>query len=229
MSGKKRAVLQWCIVILLFAGILLLLWRSGLFGVFSSEEELQAYIARCGPWSRVVFFGIQLVSVVLPPVPNNVVAVVGGVLFGTFQSFLMSWVAVSLGSVGVFLLARMLGRDFARHLAGKKMSEKYLDLIRRKRDTFLLLAFLLPFFPDDMICMLAGLSDIRFRRFLLLCLTARPWGLLVAAALGGSALVIPLWGLVLIGVVGVAFFVVAMKYGDRVEEKLIEKINRIKK
>ena len=109
---------------------------------------------------------------------------------------------------------------------GKKVSEKYLDLIRRKRDTFLLLAFLFPFFPDDILCILAGLTDVSWKRFLVLCLVARPWGLLVASAVGGSALDIPIWGMVALGVAGVAVFVFAMKYGDRVEAYLSEKIKK---
>ena len=99
-------------------------------------------------------------------------------------------------------------------------------MIRRKRDVFLALAFLFPFFPDDILCILAGLTDISFKRFFLLALAARPWGLLVACMVGSATLTIPLWGMALLGVLGLGAFLLAMKYGDRLEETLMERLKR---
>lgn len=226
MSDRKRTIIQWTVTVLVLLVVLLGLFRSGFFKAISSEAALEAYIARWEPWSQLAFFGVQLMSVILAPIPSNITAAVGGVLFGTLQSFLLTWAAVILGSMAVFLLARVLGQRFVQSFVGKKVSDKYMDLIRRKRDTFLLLAFLLPFFPDDIICILAGLTDVSWKRFLVLCLVARPWGLLVASAVGGSALDIPLWGMVILGVIGVAVFVLAMKYGDRVEAFIMNKLKK---
>ena len=226
VSDRKRTLIQWSAAGLVLLAVLFALLRSGFFRAISSEAELEAYIARWEPWSQLAFFGVQLISVILAPMPSNITAAVGGVLFGTLQSFLLTWAAVVVGSMAVFLLARGLGQRFVQNFVGKKVSEKYLDLIRRKRDTFLLLAFLFPFFPDDILCILAGLTDVSWKRFLVLCLVARPWGLLLASAVGGSALDIPIWGMVALGVAGVAVFVFAMKYGDRVEAYLSEKIKK---
>ena len=65
-----------------------------------------------------------------------------------------------------------------------------------------------------------------FRRFLVLVAVARPWGLLVASALGGSALSIPLWGMVLLDLGGLALFLWAMKYGDRFEEAVLRRLKK---
>jgi len=226
LSDRKRTIIQWSVTILVLLLLLVALLRSGFFKAISSEAELEAYIARWEPWSQLAFFGVQLISVILAPIPSNITAAVGGVLFGTVQSFLLTWAAVVIGSMAVFVLARVLGQRFVQNFVGKKISDKYLDLIRRKRDTFLLLAFLFPFFPDDIICILAGLTDVSWKRFLVLCLVARPWGLLVASAVGGSALNIPIWGMVVLGIAGVAVFVLAMKYGDRVEAAIVNKLKK---
>ena len=86
--------------------------------------------------------------------------------------------------------------------------------------------FLFPFFPDDLICILAGLTDIPLHRFFLIVLLTRPWGLLVACALGGSVLTIPVWAMLLLGAAGVAVFAVCLKYGDRWEAALLERFKR---
>ena len=109
-----------------------------------------------------------------------------------------------------------------------RLSEKYQTVIRSKTGIFLTLAFLFPYFPDDMLCILAGLTDISLRRFALIVLLTRPWGLLVACALGGSSLSIPLWALALLGAVGLTVFVLGMKYGDRAQQWVLRRLERYK-
>uniref|UniRef100_UPI0025E5E9DF TVP38/TMEM64 family protein n=1 Tax=uncultured Dialister sp. TaxID=278064 RepID=UPI0025E5E9DF len=104
----------------------------------------------------------------------------------------------------VFWLARVLGQRFVERLVNQRVADKYLEVIRRKRDIFLILVFLFPFFPDDLICILAGLTDIPLHRFFLIVLLTRPWGLLVACALGGSVLTIPVWAMLLLGAFSIA-------------------------
>lgn len=220
----KRTWARWlglAIVLLLAAGLVWLLWRTGFFSSLSSVEALQAYIQRFAPNTHLLYFGIQLASVVLAPIPSNLTAAAGAVLFGLWPAFFLTVAAVQVGSVLVFWLARVYGRSFADRFVTKKVSEQYLDLIRRKRDVFLAMAFLFPFFPDDLLCILAGLTDISFLRFFVLALLTRPWGLLVACAVGSSTLSIPLWGMVLLGAAGLAIFLLMLKYGDKLEAALL--------
>lgn len=168
------------------------LWATGFFTAIRTPQGIQSYIQRSTPYSHLVFFLIQLSSVILAPIPSNITAAAGGAVFGVLPAFLLSTAAVVLGSVLVFRLSRLLGQPFARNFVESKDWEKYGEAIRRKRNNFLFLAFLLPFFPDDLLCIMAGLTDIPFRRFFFLVALARPWGLLVACAAGGSVFHIPL-------------------------------------
>ena len=212
------------LLLLALGGILL--WRTGFFRAAASLDGLQAYIQAFSPYSHLVFFLLLLFSVVIAPIPSNITALAGALLFGALPAFLLTWGAVVLGSVIVFLLARVLGHKFVHQFVSEKVSGKYLDVIQRKRDVFLFLAFLFPFFPDDLLCILAGLTDLSLKRFLILCLVARPWGLLVACGVGGSALSIPPWAMVLMGLIGLAVFLVAMRYGDKVEQAILQRMNK---
>lgn len=223
---RKKWPVILILVLLLLAGGGYLLWRSGLFAAFTSLEAMQDYIARFAPYSHLVFFLIQLLSVILAPIPSNVTALAGGVLFGTWPAFLLTWGAVVLGSVTVFAVARRLGRNFVERVVSRSSISRYLEVIQRKQDTFLILAFLFPFFPDDVLCILAGLTTMPFRRFLLIALLTRPWGLLAASALGGSTLSLPLWAMALLAAAGIGVFLVCMKYGDKWEEALLERFRK---
>lgn len=158
---------------------------------------------------------------VLAPIPSNITAAAGGLLFGTLPSFLLTCSAVLLGSLLVFLLARALGHRFVDRMVNRTLSEKYLGLIHSRTTVFLTLAFLFPYFPDDMLCILAGLTTISLTRFAVIMVLTRPWGLLFASALGGASFHIPLGGLVAAGVAGVLLFLLGMKYGDRLEQAVL--------
>ena len=224
MENKTLKILLWALTIAILGGSLWALYATGFFEAAGSQERLGAYIARCAPWSHLVYFAIQLASVVVAPIPSNITAAAGAYLFGLWPAFLLTWGAVVLGSAIVFTLARALGQRVVGQLVRERLSEKYLDLIRRKRDVFLALAFLFPFFPDDILCILAGLTDISFKRFFLLVVLGRPWGLLVACAVGSATLAIPWWGMALLGAAGLAVFLLAMRYGDRLEEAVLRRL-----
>lgn len=226
MNERLKNFILWAAAVLLLGGCVLGLYFSGFFEAASSAEGIKAYIERSAPWSHLAFFFLQFVSTVVAPIPSNITALAGGLLFGAIPAFLLTFAAVVLGSFLVFSLARALGQERVSRFVGRKLSTRYLDIIRRKRDTFLLLAFLFPFFPDDILCILAGLTEISRKRFILLCLLARPWGLVVSCAVGGSALELPLWGMVILGAAGVAVFVLAMIYGDKIEEKLVARFRK---
>ncbi len=226
MGNKRLKIFLWVLTIAILGGTVWALYATGFFEAAGSQEKLGEYIARCAPWSHLAYFGIQLASVVVAPIPSNITAAAGAYLFGLWPSFLLTWGAVALGSAVVFALARALGQNFAAQFVGEKLSEKYLDVIRRKRDVFLALAFLFPFFPDDILCILAGLTDIPFKRFFVLVVVCRPWGLLVSCLVGSATVAIPLWGMALLGVAGLAVFLLAMKYGDRLEQAVMERLKK---
>ena len=225
MKQKKKWAVLALTVLLLGAGGLFL-YRSGFFAACTSIPALRAYIDRSAPYSHLTFFVVQLLSVVLAPIPSNLTAAGGGLLFGTWPAFFLTYGAVMAGSLLVFWLARTLGRDFVDRVVSRKLAEKYQKVIREKTTVFLALAFLLPYFPDDMLCILAGLTPITFGRFALLALFTRPWGLLFASALGGASLSIPLWAMVLIGLAGVMIFVLGMLYGDRLERAVLKRLGK---
>ena len=226
MERRPVKLLLWLLTLAILGGSVWALYATGFFEAAGSQEKLGEYIARCAPWSHLAYFGIQLVSVVVAPIPSNLTAAAGAYLFGLWPAFLLTWGAVTLGSAIVFALARALGQQFAGQFVSEKLSGKYLDVIRRKRDVFLALAFLFPFFPDDILCILAGLTDISFKRFFLLAAIFRPWGLLAACMVGSATVSIPWWGMALLGVLGLAVFLLAMKYGDRLEDAVLKRLER---
>ena len=229
MEGKKRArriALAVLVVLALAAGVFAL-YRNGWFERIGSVEELRALIDRAGAFAGIVFFLLQMLTVIIAPIPSNVTMMAGALALGFWQAMLLGIAAIWAGSMLMFLLARRLGHRAVQRWMDHGIMEKYLPVIEEKQDMFLFLTLLFPFFPDDMLCILAGLTSMPTARFAGIMLLARPWGLIFAALLGSGELSLPAWGwAVMLGVLAV-IFVLAMKYSRQIEERLFDLVSRL--
>lgn len=144
---KHRQWIYAALAILLLGFGALFLWHTGFFAALSSSASMEDYISRFSPYGQCFFFLIQFLSVILAPIPSNITALAGSVLFGLWQSFSLTYAAVILGSFLIFYLARALGRPFADRLVGRKVSEKYLDMIRAKQDILFIFGLSSSLFP----------------------------------------------------------------------------------
>jgi uncharacterized membrane protein YdjX (TVP38/TMEM64 family) len=190
--------------------------------LFHSVEDLREFILSFGIWSPVVFFLLQVLQVVLAPIPGGAVVVAGGYIFGTITGLLLCLGGALVGSVIVFLLGRHWGRPLVIKLVGQKLFDKYIGLFD-KNGLLLFIIFLLPYLPDDAVCALAGLSKISLRRFILLVIVGRVPSMLVTILITnglfqGSFLLWICIGTVLLILLGIAFF-----YRNRLESWILSK------
>lgn len=134
---------------------------------------VRARIDGYGWYAPVVFVAIQTLQVVFAPIPGQVLGGVGGFLFGSAPGVVYSMFGVLLGSSLVFLASRRLGRPYVERVITPKTLTQWDNFVKKKGVYGLFLLFLLPTFPDDMLCFVAGLSEIRLRTFLVLVLVGR--------------------------------------------------------
>ena len=222
----RRIALAVLIVLALAAGAVAA-YKNGWFERIGSVEELRALIDEAGAFAGGVFFLLQMLTVIVAPIPSNVTMMAGALALGFWPSLLLGIAAIWAGSLIMFLLSRRLGQRAVQGFIDRTVMEKYLPVIEEKQDVFLFLTLLFPFFPDDMLCILAGLTSMPTARFAGIMLLARPWGLIFAALLGSGELSLPAWGwAVLVGVLAV-IFVLAMKYSRQIEERLFALVSRL--
>ena len=137
-----------------------------------------------------------------------------------------------IGSVVAWWLGRAIGRPYINWVAGGAVqADEWLKRLKGRETVFLFFAFLLPVFPDDLLCSVAGILPIRFSTFMIMQVITR-FTSIGASLLFMSGEIIPFhgWGLVvlaLVGVVCVIAFILGMKYADRLNkffDGLIDKI-----
>jgi uncharacterized membrane protein YdjX (TVP38/TMEM64 family) len=218
-SGSVLLAIIVAAIVIYFVGN-----AKGWWAIFSSVEELQEYVSGFGAWAPLAFFFLQVLQVILAPIPGSVTTLFGGIFFGFWKAMLLSVAAVLTGSIILFLLAKYLGRPLVTRLVGEKRVEKYMKNMSARQFWVLFMMFLMPFFPDDVLCLMAGLTAIRFPGFTLLVLVTRPWGLIFSALVGSGAITIPIWGWVLIGLASAALLFVSIRYPDKLEDWMSDRV-----
>lgn len=146
-------------------------------------ERIRSVVAGLGPYAAPAFVLVQAAQVVFAPIPGQALGVVGGYLFGTVPGTAYSMLGVLAGSAVVFVLARRYGRPFVERVLADDVLRRFDSFADEHGAVGLFVVFLLPTFPDDAVCALAGLTGLRLRTFLALVLAGRlPTFVLVALA-----------------------------------------------
>lgn len=232
MKITKKQII-WFSILIIIVTILVIVYyigkSYGWFALFESKENLQSYVSSFGTLAPLIFFVIQFVQVIISPIPGSITTIAGGMLFGFGYGFLISLAAIFLGSVCAFLLGKKFGRPLVERIAGKDKIEKYMSSVSSRQKIVLFLMFLMPFFPDDILCLIAGLSAMRLPYFSILVLISRPWGLLFSALLGAGIITMPVWGWIIVVIVVLILLVLSIKYAPQIEERILLLVEKITK
>ena len=95
------------------------LWKNGFFEKINSVEALREVIAGTGMWAGGVYFALQMMTVIIAPIPSNISMMAGALALGFWPAMILGVLAVGVGSVIVFLAARALGGALDPRMRGR--------------------------------------------------------------------------------------------------------------
>lgn len=195
---------------------------SGFLNKIDSVEALRKYVESYGKNAVLIFIILQFLQVVVLPIPAVITVAAGVLLFGAFKSAVYSCIGIIVGSLVAFFIGKVFGYKVAKWLVGKENLDKWLNVIKGKDKIILTFMFLFPFFPDDVLCFVAGITTMSPLFFIIMIFITRIISVFASCySINGS--IIPFntwWGLVLWGIfvaVTVVLAVLIYKKGDKIE------------
>lgn len=208
-------------IILVFLIGYIIAVKYGWLALLNDRAAMQAFIARYDGYAIAVFIAVQFLQVTVLPLPSTITTLAGIALFGIWKTVLYSSIGIIAGSMFAFFLGRTFGIKLIVWICGAKMFSKYRRFSEGKDVLLLYAMFLLPFFPDDLLCLIAGLGTMSYKSFFVMMLITRPLGALWVAGVFKSAVSIPFsgWGIVVWAVIFIATaiaFVLLYKFGDKI-------------
>jgi uncharacterized membrane protein YdjX (TVP38/TMEM64 family) len=182
--------------LLLAAGLALVWLGRGPLGSFlgwiGDRQAVIESMQQFGAWGPGLLSLLLVLQVFLAVIPGHALVVAGGYVYGFRLGLLIALASTVLASQVAFLIARQLGRPAVDRLASPAAIQRWEHVAARQGPLFFFFTFVLPFFPSDLMCYVAGLGLISASRFFLANLLGR---LVVAAPLafiGDRGLQVPL-------------------------------------
>ncbi len=227
----KKLILSGLVIALLVAVLWFVMYLLGWTDL--TQEELQEIIGAAGVAAPLIFILISFLQVTFVPIPGSITILAGNYVFGTFETFIYSYIGMLAGAMFAFALGKWLGRPFVNWIAGgSDKVDEWLGKLHGRENVLLFFMFFLPAFPDDILCSVAGILPIGWVGFFIMQVITR------FTSVGGTLLFmsgtfIPfdeVWGIVLllcVGILAVVAFIISFRNADRINRALERLADRV--
>ncbi len=180
----------------------------------TNRQELQQIVLSAGPWAPLVFMFLQLLQVVVAPIPGTVISLAGGYIFEALWATIYAMIGTTIGFWIVFVISKRYGRRVIKYFVPADKVAKY-DKVASSKGAFAFLAvgFLFPFIPDPILGYIAGTTPIPTRVLMVICILMRLPGVAMTSTVGSQfgqgnyqTVVWLLVGLAIVLVLGLIFY-----------------------
>ena len=234
MSRKDKVkifkIILMIFVVIIFIGVIIYL-----FPVMKDLSTTEGQIAfrdkveSSGFWGMLSLFGLQVANIFLIVVPGEPIEIIAGMCYGAFWGTIFVMVSACIITIGIFFLVRKLGRKFVYDFCSKERIEKIENskLFRnpKKIEMIMLILFLIPGTPKDLLVYLGGLLPIKASRFILISTLARIPSI-ISSTIAGDQLAVGQWqlGLILYAAIIVLVLIIIFIYNKFDKDKTTDEI-----
>ena len=168
MENEKKHKYRYDIsiaVVIIILVVFFIMFKDD-FGVLSDRDRFQSFINGFGVFAPLVMILVIIAEVIIAPIPGFVPIISAGFIFGVVAGSVYTLIGNIIGSIIVFYLARKFGRYLLLRFVDEVRLDKYEKAVKR-RENILLIFYFIPVFPTDIISIAFGLSDIKFKKYVI--------------------------------------------------------------
>ena len=174
---------------------------------FSDPQAVTEAVKRSGYWGPTILFVLFVLQVFFAFIPGQALMVASGYIYGFTGGMLITWISLVTGGQAAFWLARRYGRRFASKWISAAILDRWDKNAAGQGIGFFAITLVLPLFPNDAMCYVAGLGQISSRRFLIANVLGRGLASFITVFIGAFGSQIPVHVWVVIGILIVLGFV----------------------
>ena len=181
------------------------------------QMEFKNKVNKSGFLGMLTLFGLQVAQIFLFILPGEPLEILAGMCYGGIGATIFITVSVFIIATVIFFIVRKLGRkfvyDFCSEEKVKKIENSKLFKNAKKIESIMLILFIIPGTPKDLLVYIAGLLPIKPFRFIMISTFARLPSV-VSSTFAGSNLVAGDWKMSIIIyamtflIVGIGIFII---------------------
>lgn len=237
LSRKTKAlkVFKYILVILVIALIIgLIAYLFPVIRNLSTPEgqlDFKEHVANLGFLGYLALFGLQFAQIFLFILPGEPIEVLAGMCYGGIGGLIFITASVFIITSIVFFAVRKFGRKFVYSFCSKERIDKIenskLFKNPKKIEFIMLILFLIPGTPKDLMVYIAGLLPVKPLRFILISTFAR-FPSVISSTFAGSSILSGNWKFsiaiyaVTFLIVGVIIFIVNKFDKDKTAEEAMK-------
>jgi uncharacterized membrane protein YdjX (TVP38/TMEM64 family) len=157
------------------------------YNLYQDHGEFKKIISSYGAYAPLAYILLQVLQVVIAPIPGGAIEFLGGVIFGVKAGFIYSIIGTLLGSWLAFSLARIFEKVAVEKFVSEQTRKKFDYLVEHEGVVLSFILFAIPGFPKDALCYILGLTPMHFGIFLIISTVGRIPGTLIACLQGAKA------------------------------------------
>ncbi len=199
------------IVLTLFIGITVYLFPvMKNLSTIEGQRAFKEKVESSGVLGMLSLFGLQVAQIFLIIVPGEPIEILAGMCYGGLWGTLFIMVSAAIISITIYSLVRKFGRKFVYEFCNEKKVAKIenskLFQNPKKIELIMLILFLMPGTPKDLLVYVAGLLPIKPIRFILISTFAR-FPSVITSTLAGDRLALGDWKMSILLYVGILILV----------------------
>jgi uncharacterized membrane protein YdjX (TVP38/TMEM64 family) len=174
---KKRTIFEMIrtasiVYSVLVAAIFLTHFMSSMI-VTIDNKGLETILNENMEIAKLIYFAVCYAQPIILPVPEIVTVVAGSAALGSFSAFILGFTGAVLGILTMYYLSRTYGMKVVERLVNEKQLEQYHRFVKKNEMWILLLLFIIPVLPDEIICVGAGISGVKVKRFMIIAVLSK--------------------------------------------------------
>lgn len=147
---------------------------------------IKEYVKTFGVLAPLIYI-VMFSLVPLTFFPDSVLAISAGLIFGFSKGYIYTTIGALIGASIAFFIARYLGKEIIKRKSSDKL-EKIERLIEKNGFYIIFLLRLIPLFPFDVISYGAGITNVKYKDFILATLFGTIPGIAVFTNIGATSL-----------------------------------------
>lgn len=238
MSRKNKVtifkIMLTVVVLALLIGIIVyLLPVMKELTTLEGQVAFKQKVGDSGVIGILALFGLQLAQIFLVILPGEPIEILAGMCYGGLWGTIFIIISAAIISIMIFLLVRKLGRKFVYEFCDeekiKKIENSKLFKNPKKIEMIILILFLIPGTPKDLLVYVSALLPIKLSRFIIISSIARIPSI-ITSTLAGQNLAIGDWKMsiilyvVILILVGIVVYFINKFDKDKITKEAIDSI-----
>lgn len=187
-TQKRICSIIVIIIFLAFSAAVAYFIGKPMFQNANSPESFKEWVSGYGMWSWLICIFMMVLQIIIAVIPGGALEIGAGYAFGVVEGTILCVIGSIIGCAIVFAFVRRFGVKIVEvFFSLEKINSLAFLKDEKKRDVLSFIIFLIPGMPKDLLSYFMGLTNMPFKRWMLISTVARTPAIVVSV-MGGDAL-----------------------------------------